>query len=147
VLAASAMRLSSTGRRGAASCRRRGESPFLAAALLLAGCATTDYDLSPVEVPVHSNRLGSEGEVVSAFRLEMKSILWLHGLLGERLPEIAALVAGEAKGHDAVVNFRVTRRTRFHDWLATHLSFTAIRMQTVVVEGDLVRRARSSAAE
>jgi hypothetical protein len=86
--------------------------------------------------------VGQQGEVVASFSVRKKSILWLHGLLGETVPDVAGVVAEAARGYDQVVNFRVNQAPRFGDWLATHLTLSVMRMKTVVIEGDLVRGER-----
>ena len=103
-----------------------------------AGCSSLDYDLSGVPVPVSAQRV-PEREGVEPFELEAKSVLWVHGALGESSPEVDALVAEAAQGYDRVAGFRVRHSADFHDWLITHLSLTLVRMKSVVIEGQLVR--------
>ena len=73
------------------------------------------------------------------FRIEERSILWVHGLLGQSSPDVAALVAEAGRGYDRIAGFRVSVAGGFHDWLLTHLSGALVRMKTVVIEGELVR--------
>jgi hypothetical protein len=117
---------------------------FMLGVLLLglSACATTRFDLSAVKVPIVANQVRQQGEVVSSFSVRKKSILWLHGLLGETVPDVAGVVAEAARGYDQVVNFRVNQAPRFGDWLATHLTLGVMRMKTVVIEGELVRGER-----
>jgi hypothetical protein len=113
---------------------------FALASAILPGCATTTFDLSGVSVPVRADCVVPAGAIVVPFRVEAKSILWFHGLLGERVPDVAAIVKAQAADCDEVVNFRVRHVTKFPDWLATHLSLSLVRGKTVVVEGDRVTR-------
>ena len=109
---------------------------LLCLAVALGGCASLDYDLSAVPVPVSAKPApDGDGE---PFRLEGKSVLWLHGLAGHSQPDVAALVAAASAGHGAITDFRVRQSASFHDWLITHLTLTLVRMKTVVVEGRLV---------
>lgn len=65
--------------------------------------------------------------------------LWAHGAFGHTPPDVAALLADEARGYDRVAGLRVEQRSGFHQWLVAHLSLTLVRMRTVVIEGQLVK--------
>lgn len=111
----------------------------LAAALclcLLPACVTLDYDLAAVSVPI-SAKPAPEGVQTRPFKIERKNVLWVHGLVGQQQPDVAALIQAEAKGATAVHGLRITQAGSFHDWLLTHLSATLLRMKTVVIEGQL----------
>jgi hypothetical protein len=55
------------------------------------------------------------------------------------------MLAEHAAGSDGVASLRVRQGAGFHDWLLTHLTLTLVRMKTVVVEGEVVRRRRGGA--
>lgn len=114
---------------------------FLLLAVACSGCSSLEYDLSSVRVPVSAKPAGPDSGPTESFEIREKSILWVHGLFGRSTPDIAGLVTEAAANHDRVASFRVTSGAVFHDWLATHLSLTLIRMKTVVIEGELVRDA------
>ena len=109
-------------------------------ALLSVSCVSLDYDLATVPVPVSAKPAEVGGEV-EPFRIEATNVLWVHGLFGHTPPppDVAELVAEKAQGWDRIAGFRVRQEGRFHQWLATHLSLTLVRMRTVVIEGQLVR--------
>ncbi len=109
------------------------------AVLVLAGCSTTHFELESLPVPILSNDAGFEGAERQPFEERRKSILWVHGLFGESVPDIASIVGERAAGADAIVDFRVAHGAVFHDWLITHLSLTLIRMKTVTIRGAVVR--------
>lgn len=112
---------------------------LLAVSLLVlvnAGCVNLDYDLSPLPMPVDAKR--ATGGEVEDFRIEAKNVLWLHGLFGHTQPDVTALVAERAEGASRIAGFRVRQTSNLHQWLATHLSLTLVRMRTVVIEGQLV---------
>lgn len=119
--------------------------PSLLLLALLPSCGTTSYDLSLVPVPVLANDLGYEDVERAPFRETEKTVLWVHGLFGETVPDVGRIVRDKTEDAEAVVNFRVTRSAGFHDWLITHLSLTLVRMKTVTVEGELVRNPPSIA--
>lgn len=114
---------------------------LIAAVLLVscaAGCASLDYDLSTVPLPISAKPADSSAAEVVPFTIEEKNILWVHGL-GRSQPDVAALVSEAAHGYDRIAGFRVTQGAAFHDWLVSHLSLTLVRMKSVVIEGQLVR--------
>jgi hypothetical protein len=104
------------------------------------GCVSLDYDLSSVPVPVSAKPPEPGQGETEAFRIEARNVLWMDGLFGHRQPDIAALVAERASGYDSIADFQVTQETNFHQWLLTHLSLTLVRMKTVVIRGELVRK-------
>jgi hypothetical protein len=107
--------------------------------LVLAGCQTLRYDLSDVAVPVSGKPAEAAAETV-AFQLEARDVQWVYGAFGESEPDVGALLAERAQGYDEVANFRVRHYSSFVDFLVTHLSLSLVRMKTVAIEGELVRR-------
>jgi len=118
--------------------------PLLALLLLglaSASCVSLDYDLSGIPVPISAKPAEDPAAEVVPFELEARNILWVHGAFGHREPDVAALVAEAAEGYDRIAGFRVRQTSNLHQWLATHLSLTIVRMRTVVIEGQLIRDA------
>lgn len=116
--------------------------PVLLALLLVflsSGCMSLEYDLAEIPIPVSAKPAEPGAGQVEQFRIEVNNVLWVHGLFGRDQPDVAALVANEAHGHDRIAGFRVRQQGSFHGWLAAHLSLTLVRMRTVVIEGQLVR--------
>lgn len=103
------------------------------------GCSSFAYDLTEIdiEVSVKPEPAGS-GARVEPFSIETKNVLYVHGLFGEKIPDIRELLAEETAGADRIRNFRVRRFGNFWDWLGTHLSLSLVRLKTVVIEGDAV---------
>lgn len=108
-------------------------------AALLSGCLALEYDLASVPVPVSAKPAEADAGEVVPFEVEARSVLWLDGLAGRSTPDVAALVAEQARGYDRIAAFRVRQESNFHQWLLTHLSLSLVRMKTVVIEGELVR--------
>ena len=106
-------------------------------ALLLAmtSCSSMRYDLEGVGIPVHANAYG-EGE---DFVLKSKYVMYVHGLMGEKQPQVAALLQEHCRGAKAVSGFRVSSTTSLWDWLGTHLSLGFVRLKTVYVSGTIHR--------
>lgn len=116
--------------------------PALLSTLCLAlssACVSIDYDLSTVPVPVSARPPAEDAAEVTPLRLEARHVLWVHGLAGEREPDVAAMVREAVEGHDGLASFRVRQETSIHHWLLTHLTLGFVRMRRVVVEGELVR--------
>jgi hypothetical protein len=107
--------------------------------LLAGGCVSLDYDLASVPVPISAKPAEPGAGEVVPFTIEARNVLWFDGLFGRTTPDVAALVAGEARGYDRIADFRVSQETNVHQWLLTHLSLSLVRMKTVVIRGELVR--------
>ena len=121
-------------------------SRFFAACLLVVastGCMSLEYDLSGVPLPVSAKPADAGAASVEPFVIEARSVLWAHGLFGRSTPDVGelvrTLVEERGAGVDRIANFRVRQTSNVHQWLATHLSLTLVRMRRVVVEGQLVR--------
>jgi hypothetical protein len=108
-------------------------------ALAAAGCVSLDYDLSTVPVPISAKPAAPDAGEVVPFTIEAMNVLWAHGAFGHHPPDVAALLAEEARGYDRIAGLRVEQRSGFHQWLVAHLSLTLVRMRTVVIEGQLVK--------
>ena len=106
-------------------------------AILTTACHSVRFDLSQVPVPVSAKPGPESGG--TPFRIEKKTMVWVHGLFGQSDPDVATLVADAAKGYSRVAGFRVSVGGDLHDWLITHLSLTLIRMKTVTIEGVLIK--------
>ena len=103
----------------------------LAVLLATSACSSLPYDLSNVPFPVSASP--GDGE---PFRIEAKQVLWVHGLLGEKRPDVGARLQAEiGDGTTSVSDFRVSTGANFWDWLGTHLSLGFVRLKTVVIEG------------
>lgn len=111
----------------------------LAALLLFAACAPLTYDLSTVSVPISAKPAEAGASEVVPFRIKEQNTLWIHGLGGQSMPDVAALVEEAAQGYDRIAGFRVKQEGGVSHWALTHLSLTLVRMKRVVIEGQLVR--------
>jgi len=100
---------------------------------------TLEYDLSEVFVPVSAKPAGVAASTVP-FHLEGSDVQWVYGAFGESEADVGALLAKKAQGYDEVANFRVRYYSSFVDFLVTHLSLSLVRMKSVEIEGELVRR-------
>jgi len=107
--------------------------------LLSVSCASLDYDLAGVPLPISAKPAEPGASSVEEFRIEEKNILWIHGLLGQSQPDVVELLNERAQGYDRIAGLRISQGPSFHDWLLTHLSLSLIRMKNVVIEGQLVR--------
>lgn len=125
--------------RGRAHNARMRLLPLIAASLLLAGCSSLSYDLSPLpfEVSAKPAPAGTSGE---AFSISGKSVLWVHGLCGKDQPDVAAWLQEQCRDGEQVADFRVSVGASFHDWLLTHLSLGFVRLKTVTVSGVRVAK-------
>lgn len=104
----------------------------------LIGCGTLEYDLSSVPVPVSAKPADAADGPAQPLLLTAKNILWVHGLFGHTMPDVAEQLTEASRGYDRIANFRVRTGPGFHDWLITHLTLSLIRMKTVVISGELV---------
>ena len=98
-----------------------------------------DYDLSSIPMPVSAKPAEPGEGQIEAFTIEAKQVLWVHGAFGRSSPDVTALLLERAEGYDRIADLRVRQQSNFHQWLATHLSLSLVRMRTVVIEGQLVR--------
>ncbi|MBL8751353.1 MAG: hypothetical protein JNK78_19505 [Planctomycetes bacterium] len=106
--------------------------------LCATGCMSLQYDLGAVPFAVSASP-APKGARTEPFVATGKSVLWVHGLLGDSQADVATLVK-EAVGDCAgVANFRVASAASFHDWFLTHLTLGLVRMKTVTVTGDRLR--------
>jgi hypothetical protein len=110
-------------------------------ALLLpaAACSSLRYDLGAVPFPV-SAQPAPAGAASEPFSVTGKSVLWVHGLLGEDQADVAALLREACGDCAGVANFRASAGAGFHDWLLTHLSLGLVRIKTVTVSGERLGR-------
>lgn len=108
----------------------------LLAAGLLAGCSSFAYDLTPLPYPVAATPNRSAELQGEPFVLTGKDVLWVHGLFGESMPNVAELVREHCGDCRGVADFRVAVAGTFHDWLVTHLTLGLVRMKTVTVRGS-----------
>ena len=106
--------------------------------LLLGSCANLSYDLDGRSYPI-SAAPAPAGSSTESFEIKGKSILWVHGLAGERRADVGQELDALQPGQGGIANLRVTQSASFHDWLITHLSLSLIRMKTVRISGELVR--------
>ena len=105
--------------------------------LFATACSSMRYDLDAVPVPVRAGSTPSaRGE---AFELKSKYVMYVHGLLGEKQPQVGALVAAECDGAKEVTDFRVSAGPNLWDWLGTHLSLGFVRLKTVHIRGTVHR--------
>lgn len=109
---------------------------LLAATALLAGCSSFSYDLTSVPFPVSASPITTPGLAHESFEIQAKDTLWVHGLFGESIPDVAQLVRERCGGCEGVANFRVSVAGSFHDWLLTHLSLGFLRFKTVTIRGE-----------
>ena len=113
-----------------------------AALILLAGCTTLHYDLASVPFPVSASPADPKAGVAEPFTTTGKSVLWVHGLLGENQADVAALLREACGSCVGVAEFRATAAATFHDWLVTHLTLGLVRMKTITVTGQRVMKTR-----
>jgi hypothetical protein len=106
----------------------------VAAALVLAACSSFGYDLSPVPFDV-SAKPAPAGARTQPFTVRGKTVLWVYGLCGEALPDVAAWLREQCPDGEQVADFHVSVAASFHDWLLTHLTLGFVRMKTVTVTG------------
>jgi hypothetical protein len=105
--------------------------------VFLTACSSMNYSLEGVGFPVQANaRQVGDGE---AFSLKSKYVMYVHGLMGEKQPQVAALLQEHCRGAKAVSGFRVSSTTSLWDWLGTHLSLGFVRLKTVYVSGTIHR--------
>lgn len=105
--------------------------------LLLPGaCSTLRYDLTGLPFPVHATPAVTADGATELFARTGKQVLWVHGLLGEQQPDVAALLRDGVAGGSGVADFRAAATATFHDWLVTHLTLGFVRMKTVTVSGQ-----------
>lgn len=112
--------------------------PF-AVLLLTAACSSLRYDLASVPYPV-SAQPAAAGTASERFEVTGRSVPWVHGLLGDSQADVAALLQEACGPCAGVANFRAAAAASFHDWLVTHLTLGFVRMKTVTVSGDRLRR-------
>ncbi|MEZ6037952.1 MAG: hypothetical protein R3F29_10755 [Planctomycetota bacterium] len=103
---------------------------------LLTACSTLRYDLAPVPFPVSA----SPGQGGEPFELIGKQVLWVHGLLGEKQPDVAAMLTEHCGDAAGVTDFRVSAGASIWDWLGTHLSLGLVRLKTVKISGRRAAR-------
>lgn len=108
---------------------------LLLAAGLCAGCSSFAYDLSDLPYPVTATPNRSPELHGEPFALSAKDVLWVHGLFGESIPDVAALLREQCGECAGIADLRVGVAGTFHDWLATHLSLGFVRMKTVTIRG------------
>lgn len=110
---------------------------LLPAALLpaLAACHSLDFRLDGVPFPVSASPAGSFAGKVEPFEVKARSVLWVHGLLGQTRPDVAALVREAGGDCQAMVDFRVTAGASVHDWIITHLTLGLVRSKSVTITG------------
>ncbi len=113
---------------------------FLLLMLLLlpcGGCAAVQFDLGELPFVVSASPPPA-GAAVEPFEIREKAALYLHGLFGESVPDIAGLLA-ERCGEDCVGvhDFRVEVSASGHDWFLTHLTLTIVRLKTVTIRGSI----------
>ncbi len=114
---------------------------FVAFPLLLAasGCMSLQYDLGAIPFSV-SAQPAPKGARTEPFVTTGKSVLWVHGLLGDSQANVAALVKEAGGDCTGIANFRVASAASFHDWFLTHLTLGLVRMKTVTVSGERIVR-------
>lgn len=101
--------------------------------LFAASCSAMRYDLGEVPFPVRADAGPRGGGEV--FELKSKHVMYVHGLFGQKQPEVAALLRERCAGATEVTDFRVTAGPNLWDWLGTHLSLGFVRLKTVHVTG------------
>ena len=104
--------------------------------LFATACSSVRYDLDAVPCPVRADAGPDGGE---PFALKSKYVIYVHGLLGEKQPQVGDLVAAECDGAKEVSDFRVSAGPNLWDWLGTHLSLGFVRLKTVHVTGTVHR--------
>lgn len=103
--------------------------------LALGACSSLHYDLGSVPYPV-SAAPAPPHTPLEPFVATGKSVLWVHGLLGESQADVAALLREACAPCAGVANFRASSSASFHDWFLTHLTLGLVRMKTVTVSGE-----------
>lgn len=106
--------------------------------LLLTACGGLRYDLDAVCFPLHADSATYQG-AGEPFEIDSKYVLYVHGLLGDKQPPVAALLNEELAGAKAVTDLRVSAGANLWDWLGTHLSLGFVRLKTVTISGRVVR--------
>jgi hypothetical protein len=120
--------------------RRSVAAPLLPTLLLTAACSSFAYDLGSVPFPVSASPAPANAPAAGEpFTVTDKDVLWVHGLFGEDVPDVAALLRATCGECRCVSDFRVQVGASFHDWLATHLSLGFVRMKTVAISGTVHR--------
>jgi len=107
-------------------------------ALAAGGCMSLDYDLAAVPIPISAQPAG-EGVPTEPITIEATHVLYAHGLLGEREPDVAWMINLPSNGYSRITGFRLTHGATFHDWLLTHLSLTLLRFKSITIEMERVR--------
>jgi len=111
-------------------------SGVCAGLLLLAGCGSFAYDLASLPFPVLASPNTDPALQAEPFERRGKHTLYLHGLLGETQPEVAAVVREAVGDAEGVANFRVQVAASLHDWVITHLTLGIARLKTVTIRGE-----------
>lgn len=107
--------------------------------LLFGACSTVRFDLGGLPFPVSASPAPAGAAAGEPFELVSKQILWVHGLFGERQPDVAAMLLAHCSGTAGVADFRVTASASIWDWLGTHLSLGFVRLKTVTIRGRTLR--------
>ncbi len=97
-----------------------------------------DYDLADVPIPI-SAQPAPAGTHTEPITVVAKHVLYAHGLLGEREPDVAWLIDETTRGYSRITGFRLTHGATFHDWLLTHLSLTLLRFKTITIDMERIR--------
>lgn len=104
--------------------------------LLLGACHSLTFRLDDVPFPVSASPAGSFAGKVEPFSISAHSVLWVHGLLGQSKPDVAALLRETCGNCDGVVDFRVSAGTSVHDWIVTHLTLGFVRSKSITISGE-----------
>jgi hypothetical protein len=113
---------------------------MLAVLALTSACTNVRYDLGDLPFPVSASPVrGAHGD---RFVLHDHYVLWLHGLAGERQPDVAGGLLANCLPCAGIADFRVETSSSFHDWLITHLTLGFVRLKTVTVTGMRLRPPR-----
>lgn len=115
-------------------------SSLVSLVALTASCSSFAYDLASVPFPVSASPATDPQLVREPFELSGKDVIWCHQLFGEAVPDVAAMVTAHGGDCVGVANFRVSVAGTFHDWLLTHLTLGFVRMKTVTVRGERLRK-------
>ncbi|HEX6812009.1 MAG TPA: hypothetical protein VF384_10340 [Planctomycetota bacterium] len=118
----------------------RATGMVVTALTLLAACSSLQYDLASVPFPVSASPAARSAGAAEPFVATGKTVLWVHGLLGEDQADVAGLLRQACSGCDSVAEFRASAQPSFHDWLVTHLTLGFVRMKTVTVTGKRVKK-------
>ena len=108
-------------------------------ALLLSACSPLRYDLGGLPFGVSASPASSGDTAGEPFAIVAKQVLWVHGLLGTKQPDVAALLRDQCAGAAGVADFRVEVAGSIWDWLGTHLSLGLVRLKTVTIRGRALR--------